>query len=231
VNGLYGLKNKNGDVILDAEYSYIDNVISPNGIIMVKDKDGNKVKVELYDDVEENVELDESYDNLSPDDIKKKLDLITKEIESLPLKSGSLDYTNPKLKRLSNKRAKLSELLRQKKKTSEGQYESKKSPKSKHLTEAVSDKDKKVILAFIDKKPLEGKGLSTDGKKLEKISMGKVIIAKWMGNKIVPLGEFTVKSEESYVNKLKKETPKNSYADDKYLTQDAKVKKWEKVKK
>jgi hypothetical protein len=44
---LQGIK-QNGNVILSAEYSYIDDVINHNGMMMVKDKNGNKKLVDIF---------------------------------------------------------------------------------------------------------------------------------------------------------------------------------------
>ena len=50
------------------------------------------------------------------------------------------------------------------------------------LDEALSSQDKKVVDAFYDGKPMNGKILSTNGKKLEKSGMGAQTIATSSGN-------------------------------------------------
>jgi hypothetical protein len=50
------------------------------------------------------------------------------------------------------------------------------------LDEALSPQDKKVVDAFYDGKPMNGKILSTNGKKLEKSGMGAQTIATSSGN-------------------------------------------------
>lgn len=75
----------------------------------------------------------------------------------------------------------------------------------------LSDKDKKVIDAFTDKKPMEGKKLSTDGKQLDGNWMGGNNIAHWEGDKIVERGSSS-KAEEVVQRALHKNTPKNFFA-------------------
>lgn len=47
-SGLYGIETEDGEVILPQKYDYIDDVISRNGILMAKDEDGDKVKIDIY---------------------------------------------------------------------------------------------------------------------------------------------------------------------------------------
>ncbi len=73
---------------------------------------------------------------------------------------------------------------------------------------ALTAKDKKVVLAFLDKEPLDAKWLSTDGKIIEKLGMGTQVYAKWEGSKIKFVGETQVKSDEMIIRYLKKTVPK-----------------------
>ena len=47
-SGLYGIETEDGEVILPQKYDYIDDVINRNGILMAKDEDGDKVKIDIY---------------------------------------------------------------------------------------------------------------------------------------------------------------------------------------
>lgn len=73
---------------------------------------------------------------------------------------------------------------------------------------ALTKKDKKVVLAFLDKEPLSAKWLHTDGKMIEKMGMGTQVYAKWDGSKIKFVGETQVKSDEMIIRYLKKTVPK-----------------------
>ena len=76
------------------------------------------------------------------------------------------------------------------------------------LSEALKPADKKVVHAFYEKKPLEGKLLNTDGKMLEKIGgMGDQVLYKWDGNSIKFVGVDDVKSTESVIKYVKKYFP------------------------
>lgn len=62
---LYGLETLEGEEILPPIYLYVDDVITPNGIIMLKDMDGNKIRHFLEPDEEE--ELPSPYEDDDPD--------------------------------------------------------------------------------------------------------------------------------------------------------------------
>jgi hypothetical protein len=72
----------------------------------------------------------------------------------------------------------------------------------------LSDKDKKVIEAFTDKKALTGNKLSTDGKTLDGSWMGGNKLAHWEGDKIV-INDVGSKAGEVVERYLRKNTPKN----------------------
>ena len=75
------------------------------------------------------------------------------------------------------------------------------------IKEALTPKDKKVVQAFYNQKPLEGKLLYTDGKTLEKLGMGRQDIAKWDGSDIVITAVMDTRSTQSIVKYLKKYIP------------------------
>lgn len=52
---------------------------------------------------------------MNADKIEKQLETINKKIDAIPLKGGHVDFANPEFKRLSNKRAKLYEKIRESK--------------------------------------------------------------------------------------------------------------------
>ena len=79
------------------------------------------------------------------------------------------------------------------------------------LDEALKPKDKKVIDAFYDKKKLEGKLLSTDGDKLEKLGMGRDTVAGWKGHKIEITSSSAVKSDDVILRYMKKSIPKLNF--------------------
>jgi GNAT superfamily N-acetyltransferase len=70
--------------------------------------------------------------------------------------------------------------------------------------------DKKVIEAFVDKKPLENDKawVSTDGRSLYKLGMGGGKFAVWRGSKISVVSKFAVKSDEVIMRYLRKTAPK-----------------------
>jgi len=82
------------------------------------------------------------------------------------------------------------------------------------LTEGftLSPGDKKVIKAFIDKKPLEGRKLDTDGKKLDGMWMGGRGQAEWRGGKIV-LRDQGGKSSDVIHRFIRKNAPRNWIAE------------------
>ena len=47
-NGLMGLLDEEGNVVLSAKYSFIDDVITPNGLLLVKTGDGTKIKIDIF---------------------------------------------------------------------------------------------------------------------------------------------------------------------------------------
>jgi len=77
------------------------------------------------------------------------------------------------------------------------------------LDEAINPKDKKVVDAFYDGKSMDGKMLSTDGKKLEKTGMGGQTIASKSGNKFKIVAKMDSKSTQDVVKYIEKSFPKN----------------------
>ena len=77
------------------------------------------------------------------------------------------------------------------------------------LDEALNPKDKKVVDAFYDGKSMDGKMLSTDGKKLEKTGMGGQTIASKSGNKFKIVAKMDSKSTQDVVKYIEKSFPKN----------------------
>jgi len=84
------------------------------------------------------------------------------------------------------------------------------------ITEVLKSKDKSVIDAFYDKKPLEGRMLSTDGMTLEKSGMGSQQIARWKNGKIKITAVSDVKSTEEIVRYMKKSIPSGVFEDRDY---------------
>ena len=84
------------------------------------------------------------------------------------------------------------------------------------LNEALKPKDQKVIDAFYDRKELEGKLLSTDGDKLEKLGMGRDTVAVWKGHKIVITSQSAVKSDDAILKYMKKSIPKGNFDSESY---------------
>ena len=77
------------------------------------------------------------------------------------------------------------------------------------LDEALNPKDKKVIDAFYDGRSMDGKMLSTDGKKLEKTGMGGQTIASKTGSKFKIVAKMDSRSTQDVVKYIEKSFPKN----------------------
>lgn len=71
--------------------------------------------------------------------------------------------------------------------------------------------DKKVLDAFIDKRALDSKKLSTDGKRLDGLWMGGGNVAEWSGNKI-QFNDTGGKSGDTIHRAIKKMAPRNAIA-------------------
>lgn len=69
--------------------------------------------------------------------------------------------------------------------------------------------DKKVIEAFSDKQPAEGKWLSTDGVVLEKLGLGGEEVAHWEDEYVYVTSTESVKSDDVILRFLMKTIPKN----------------------
>jgi hypothetical protein len=95
-------------------------------------------------------------------------------------------------------------------------YESKFYTDMEQLFEVLKSKDKSVIDAFYDKKPLEGRMLNTDGVSLEKTGMGGQEIAHWEKGKIKITAVSDVKSTESILKYMKKTIPQANFEDRDY---------------
>lgn len=80
------------------------------------------------------------------------------------------------------------------------------------VTAALKAKDKKVIDAFYDKKPMEGSVLKTDGKKLESLG-GSGVFLKWEGGKAVDVHPGGNRTHGEVMRYIKKSWPKNSLPD------------------
>lgn len=100
--GLYGIRDMSGDIIIEPKYTFIDDVMSiPDGIVMAKDQNGDKVKIDIYshmndsDDDSEN-ELDEWIAEALQENVKTKL---LKEYELI------IEQYENKLKTLNKKHA------------------------------------------------------------------------------------------------------------------------------
>ena len=77
------------------------------------------------------------------------------------------------------------------------------------LDEALNPKDKKVVDAFYDGRSMDGKMLSTDGKKLEKTGMGGQTIASKSGSKFKIVAKRDRSSTQDVVKYIEKSFPKN----------------------
>ena len=77
------------------------------------------------------------------------------------------------------------------------------------LDEALNPKDKKVVDAFYDGRSMDGKMLSTDGKKLEKTGMGGQTIASKSGSKFKIVAKMDSGSTQDVVKYIEKSFPKN----------------------
>lgn len=71
--------------------------------------------------------------------------------------------------------------------------------------------DKRVILAFTEKKSESSRKLETDGKNLEGLWMGGKNIAWWENDKI-HIGPITSRAVQTVVRALRREAPKNWFA-------------------
>ena len=47
-SGLYGIETEDGEVILPQKYEYLDDTINNRGILVGRDEDGDKVKIDIY---------------------------------------------------------------------------------------------------------------------------------------------------------------------------------------
>ena len=72
----------------------------------------------------------------------------------------------------------------------------------------LSDKDKGVVNAFLDKKEADSKKLTTNGKRLDGNWMGGLGIAEWKGEKI-DMPDLGSKSAENVQKYIQKEAPQN----------------------
>jgi hypothetical protein len=79
------------------------------------------------------------------------------------------------------------------------------------LDEALKPKDKKVIDAWWDEKPLDGFMLDTDGVKLVKTGMGGQTMAVWKGGKVEFVGKLTGQSDMAILRALKKTVPEKMW--------------------
>jgi len=82
-------------------------------------------------------------------------------------------------------------------------------PEEVDLDEALNPKDKQVVDAFYSGKSMNGKMLSTDGKKLEKTGMGGQTIASKSGSKFKIVAKMDSRSTQDVVKYIEKSFPKN----------------------
>lgn len=73
----------------------------------------------------------------------------------------------------------------------------------------LSNRDKDVIRAFVDKRPMDGQVLITDGRVLEKLGLGGERVARWRGRHIAILSSESTKSDEVILRFLTKVAGKN----------------------
>jgi len=76
------------------------------------------------------------------------------------------------------------------------------------LDEALGAKDKKVIAAFTDKKPMDGPKLSTDGETLDFNGMGGRGVASWSNGKIY-MGDTGSTQDDAVHRAIRKTAPRN----------------------
>lgn len=76
----------------------------------------------------------------------------------------------------------------------------------------LTSKDKKVIVSFINKEPMESKKLMTDGEYLHGLWMGGDKIAYWDNNKIF-MNDLGSKAGDTIQNIINKEAPRNFISD------------------
>jgi hypothetical protein len=74
---------------------------------------------------------------------------------------------------------------------------------------SLRDSDKRVVEAFVQQRPAEGRILSTDGRALWKTSFGGDKMAIWRGSKIAIVSTESVKSDETILRYLVKVGGKN----------------------
>lgn len=78
-DGLYGIRDMSGDVIIEPKYTFISDMMSGhNGIIMAKDENGSKVKIDIYSHMDDSGndsenELDEWIAEALQENVKTKL--------------------------------------------------------------------------------------------------------------------------------------------------------------
>ena len=73
----------------------------------------------------------------------------------------------------------------------------------------LSNRDKKVIDAFVSQRKGDGKLLTTDGRSLYKMGLGGEKVAVWRGIKIAVVSTESVKSDETIIRYLIKKAGKN----------------------
>jgi hypothetical protein len=76
------------------------------------------------------------------------------------------------------------------------------------VSEALNAKDKAVIVAFTEKKPMEGRKLSTDGTRLDFNGMGGRGVAEWSNSKIY-MGDTGSSQDDMVHRAIRKEASRN----------------------
>ena len=81
-------------------------------------------------------------------------------------------------------------------------------PHKTRVAYRIKASDKKVLDAFVMERPLDGRVLRTDGKKLFKLSLMEAVFARWVGGKILITSPEATKSDEVMLRYLIKKAGK-----------------------
>lgn len=95
-NGLYGLKNKEGDIKLPIKFKWIDNVMNINGFIRVQYQDGKYGMVEVFNYEESKKRRDEKLSGREYDKLKKLFTrILNHSISQEAMIAYGFDLSNP----------------------------------------------------------------------------------------------------------------------------------------
>ncbi len=92
---LLGVKNQRGDLILPPKYSYIDNEISANGIVMAKLANGEKVKIDIDSYAEGHNDVDENMNEAKSDKYVASKYAVYSPNKKLAIAIAYVDDDNP----------------------------------------------------------------------------------------------------------------------------------------